>query len=198
MKTPARKAKRASKDIMAKVNAERAALKAAIAAGTPVKLKKPPTVNPKPAVRVSFDALRDLIGKGQGDPAVQAVLATAGKIRNTGLHIIAEEAGFEFSLGRSPDEQVATRPLVALHLHAGHSKRTRAFVDLPKPFAFTDRASLIAVAPAPHSGLPTTRSRMKGLAPLAMPMAQETWKMGKLDFTAHYRDNYVRSYSLMD
>src|SRR6185503_116108 len=47
----------------------------------PLKMKKPPAVNPTPALHVSFDALRDLLGKGQGHPDVQSVLATAGKVR---------------------------------------------------------------------------------------------------------------------
>src|SRR5436190_7414361 len=98
-------------------------------AAKPKKPKKPPAVNPMPAIRVSFGALRDLLGKAQGHPDVKAVLSTAGKIRNNGHHIIAEEAGFEFSIGRSPDEQIDTRPLVALHINAGHTKRTRAFID---------------------------------------------------------------------
>ncbi len=187
---------RKQKAFRAKLAAEKAA-KAANGSATPVKLKKPPPINPTPAIRVSFEALRGLLGKGQGHPDVKAVLATAGKIRTTGTHIIADEAGFEFALGRSPDEQVDTRPLVTLFLSAGHTKRTRAFGDLPPPFTFTDRVSLIAIAPPPYDGVSSAGwTRKKGLASVAMPMAQETWKLGKLRLTANYRDNYMRSYTV--
>jgi hypothetical protein len=160
-------------------------------------VKKAPATSSLPAVRVSYESLVGLIGKGVGTPAVKAVLATAGKVRQTATHIVAHEAGFEFSLGRSPDEQVDTQPLVVLHLFAGHGRRHRTFADLPPPFIFGDRASLLAVAPRPARGQGVMTGRKQGLIPLDVPVASDTWKLGKLELTAHYRGDHVHTYRVM-
>jgi hypothetical protein len=160
------------------------------------KPKQEPATHPVPAVRVSYDALVGLIGKGVGDPAVKAVLATAGKVRDTGSHVLAYEAGFEFSLGRSPDEQLDTRPLVVLFLHAGHGKKQRRFAALPPPFVFGDRASVLEVAPPPAYGLSPTFTRKKGLLPLDVDVKGDGWKIGKREITANYRDGFVRTYTV--
>lgn len=161
------------------------------------KPKKPPATHPLPAVHVAYASLVALLGKGVGDPAVKAVLATVGKVRQSNTHIVAHDAGFEFSLGRSPDEQADSRPLVALHLFAGHGKQHRTFADLPRPFIFSDRASLIGVAAMPALGFPTMSGRKKGLVPLDVDVRSDVWRIGKLELAAHYRDGFVHSYTLM-
>lgn len=158
--------------------------------------RKAPAVHPLPAVHVSHAALLSLLGKGVGDPAVKAVLTTAGKVRQTATHIVAHDAGFEFSLGRSPDEQLDTRPLVVLHLFAGHGRRHRTFADLPPPFRFGDRASVIATTPRPALGVSRLSGRRKGLVPLDVDVSADVWKLGKREITATYRDGFVRSYSI--
>ena len=166
-------------------------------AARPKKPKKAPATHPLPAVHVAYASLVALLGKGVGDPAVKAVLAIAGKVRQSNTHVIAYDAGFEFSLGRSPDEQADTRPLVCLHLFAGHGKQHRTFADLPPPFIFSDRASVIGVAPTPVRGYPKLTSKKKGLVPLDVEVRSDVWKIGKLELAAQYRDGFVRSYTLM-
>lgn len=161
------------------------------------KARKVPAVHPVPAVHVSYDALAALLGKGVGDPAVKAVIATAGKVRQTRTHIVAPDAGFEFSLGRSPDDQLDTRPLVALHLFAGHGKRHRTFAELPPPFIFSDRASVIGVTPRPIRGFPRMSGRKAGLVPLDVDVRADVWKIGRREISAHYRDGFVRSYTII-
>ncbi|HWO21934.1 MAG TPA: hypothetical protein VNO30_24375 [Kofleriaceae bacterium] len=180
----------------AKKKPARPAAKPAAASKAP-KAKQAPVLHPLPAVHVSFDALAGLLGKGVGDPAVKAVLATAGHVRQTPTHIVAREAGFELSLGRSPDERVDTRPLVALHLFAGHGKQHRTFASLPPPFIFSDRASVIGVTPRPIRGFPRMSGRKQGLVPLDVDVRSDVWKLGKREIAAHYRDGFVRSYTVI-
>jgi hypothetical protein len=161
------------------------------------KARKTPAVHSVPAVHVSYDALAGLLGKGIGDTAVKAVIATAGKIRQTRTHIVAPDAGFEFSLGRAPDDQLDTRPLVALHLFAGHGKRHRTFAELPPPFIFSDRASVIGVTPRPIRGFPRMSGRKTGLVPLDVDVRADVWKLGKREISANYRDGFVRSYTVI-
>jgi hypothetical protein len=160
------------------------------------KARKGPALHPLPAVHVPYDALAGLLGKGIGDPAVKAVLATAGNVRQTRTHIVAPDAGFELSIGRSPDEQVDTRPLVALHLFVGHGKQHRTFAELPPPFIFSDRASVISVTPPPIRGFPTMSGPRKGLVPLDVDVRADVWKIGKREISAHYRDGFVRTYTV--
>ena len=193
---PAAKRAVSKKPATKKAAAKRPARPAAKQPAAP-KAKQGPARHPLPAVHVSYDALAGLLGKGVGDPAVKAVLATAGKVRQTRTHIVAHDAGFELSLGRSPDEQVDTRPLVALHLFAGHGKRHRTFASLPPPFIFSDRASVIGVTPRPVRGFPRMSGRKQGLVPLDVDVRADVWRLGKREITAHYRDGFVRSYTVM-
>jgi hypothetical protein len=163
----------------------------------PPKARKSPALHPRPAVHVSYDALVGLLGKRIGDPAVKAVLATAGNVRQTRTHFVAHDAGFDLSIGPSPDEQVDTRPLVALHLYAGHGKQHRTFASLPPPFIFSDRASVISVTPPPIRGYPRMSALKKGLVPLDVDVRSDVWKIGKREISASYRDGFVHSYTVI-
>src|SRR5262245_7647669 len=84
----------------------------------------------KPAVTVGYKTLVGLLGKSPKDPAVEAVLAKAGKVSVKSDFIVAKEAGFDFSLGQPEGaKRNAPKVLRTLFLFADGSDGHREFGD---------------------------------------------------------------------
>ena len=84
-----------------------------------------------------------MLGKPPKDPAVTAVLATAGEVTIKPDFIIAKEAGFDFSLGQPEGaKRGAPKVLTTLFLFADGADKHRGYRDLPRGFAFTTRDEL--------------------------------------------------------
>jgi hypothetical protein len=132
----------------------------------------------------AFTELLAILNKPVADPAVQAVLKRAGKVKLSSDFIVATEAGFDISL----DEPVgitkrAKKVTTTLFLFADGEDKHVGYADLPKPFKFTkDRASLIAKHPPDESwnldegDVPITSTKVE----------RDTWKPDGFEIDAHY------------
>jgi len=92
------------------------------------------------AIPFSYAVLVDLLGKPVDDPAVQAVIAKAGKTKVDSDFIVAKQAGFDFALERK--KGVKKKVLDTLFLFSHGADDHSGFAGLPKPFSFADRATL--------------------------------------------------------
>jgi hypothetical protein len=157
---------------------------------TPTDLAQSPTMaKAKQAVAVSYKQLVGLLGKPPKDPAVTAVLATAGKVTIKPDFIIAKEAGFDFSLGRPEGaKRNAPKVLSTLFLFADGADGHRGYRDLPRGFAFTTRDELIGALPAPV----VSWKIGKGKVPVATDgVSHDTWLVDGIEVTANYRGSSV-------
>lgn len=133
--------------------------------------------------KAGFDlkTLLPLLGKEVKDPAVQAIIARAGKVKVTSDHVVAKEADFEFAL--SLPEGKKKKVLSTLFVGAS--------CDLPKGFERgITRAALLAKLPAPKLSWVIG----KGKVPVDTPeIDHDTWDIDGFEVTADYRDDKVRS-----
>ncbi len=135
-----------------------------------------------PAVPVPYEKLVALLGKRVDDPAVNELLAKAGKVTIKPDYVIAKEAGFDFSLDRP--EGAKRKVLSTLFLFPDGYDRHRGYADLPEGFAFSTRAELLATLPAPESSWKIG----KGKVPVSTDgVAHDTWSVGGLDVCVSYR-----------
>jgi hypothetical protein len=147
---------------------------------TPAKTK--PAKAPIPAVPIEYATLVGLLGKPVDDPAVTAMIAKAGKVTIKSDFVVAKEAGFDYAIERP--EGARRKVLAALFVFPDGGDGHRGYADLPKGFAFTTRAALLASLPPPH----TTWKIGKGKVPVATAgVAHDTWTVDGFDVCAMYR-----------
>ncbi len=143
------------------------------------------------AIKVSFKALRGLLGKEVEDPAVKALLAKAGKVTIKPEFIIAKEAGFDFAIDRP--EGAKKKQLTCLFLYPEGRDKHLGFVDLPPGFTFTTRADLLAALPAPA----VTWKMGKGkVAVTHKSPDSDQWAIEGYDYSADYREGDVRGFQI--
>jgi hypothetical protein len=133
--------------------------------------------------KAGFDlkSLLGLLGKEVKDPAVQEVLARAGKVKVTSDHVVAKEADFEFALSLPEGK----KKKVLSTLFVGKSS------EQPKGFELgITREALLAKLPPPKISWK--------IGPGAVPVDtadvdHDTWDVDGYEVSADYRDDKVRS-----
>lgn len=148
------------------------------------KSKTKKTAKPRnPAKHVPLSTLLGLIGKSEDDPAVAAVLATAGEIEISKYDfIIAKDAGFDIKLDHVRGKK--KRVLSAVFLFPEGQDDHNGYKDLPAGFDFVTRRELLAKHPNPID----TRN-LDGKLPIDAPDSEvwdETWRVGEYDLSVQY------------
>jgi hypothetical protein len=134
--------------------------------------------------KVAFTELLAILNKPVADPAVQAVLKKAGKVKLSSDFIVAEAAGFDISLDEPVGVTKRTKKVTTmLFLFADGEDKHVGYADLPKPFKFApDRASLIAKHPPDESwnlddgDVPITSTKVE----------RDTWNADGFEINANY------------
>jgi len=142
---------------------------------------------PKPvkaALKIPLKTLVGLLGKKPKDPAVQAAMAKAGKVKFDSDFIIAKEGGFDFSVDQ-PETAKGNEPkvLTGIFLFRDGQDGHRGFADLPKGFTFATRAELLAKLPKPASSWKIG----KGNVPVDTEgVDHDTWVVDGMRIDANY------------
>ncbi len=130
-----------------------------------------------------------LLGKEVADPAVQEVLAKAGKVTLKPDFVIAKEAGFEFALDRPKGAK--KKQLHTLFLYAEGRDKHRQFAGLPAPFAFgAARSDLLAAAGPPAESWVMGKGKV---AVDAKDVERDTWTIAGARLGVEYDDGIVTS-----
>jgi hypothetical protein len=145
---------------------------------------KSPSKPANPAKHVPLSTLLSLLGKTEDDPAVLAVLDTAGEIEiSKHDFIVAKDAGFDISLERVKGQK--KRTLSTLFLFPEGRDGHHGFNDLPAGFGFVTRRELLANHPNPIRSSNFDSDKL----PLETPdsdVVNESWRVGDHDVSVQY------------
>lgn len=133
--------------------------------------------------KLGFDlkTLLSLLGKEVKDPAVQAVLERAGKVKVTSSHVVAKQADFEFALSLPEGK----KKKVLSTLFVGQTS------ELPAGFERgLTREAQLARLPAPKLSWQIG----KGAVPVeTTDVDHDTWDIDGFEVSADYREGKVRA-----